>query len=171
MRRRCFMTHTPPLLKDQCVALISCALADTTFTAASGPSCKDDSKPEFGLWTCPGPAGYAARFGDEGNMVSLTLAPARAIDRAGPTAQWRGAGKAFGDKVQWIMRDGVPRAAVIRTWRRPDDDEREIQELSIFAIDGKRACAYGAVDIHQARANEVALAKGEEAAGSRCPKK
>jgi hypothetical protein len=147
------------------------ALADTTFTAASGPKCKDESKPEFGLWTCPGPAGYAARFTDEGNMVSLTLAPASSIARAGPTAQWRGAGKAFGDKVQWIIRDGVPRAAVIRTWRQPDDDDGEIQELSVFAIDGKRACPFGAVDIRQPKANDLALARAEEAAGGRCPEK
>lgn len=146
------------------------ALADTTFTAASGPKCKNESKPEFGLWTCPGPAGYAVRFADEGNVVSLTLAPSGSIAKTGPTAQWRGAGKAFGGKVQWIMRGDVPRAAVIRTWRRADDD-REIQELSVFAIDGKRACPFGAVDIRQPKANDLALAKAEEAAGGRCPER
>ncbi|MGX1322579.1 hypothetical protein AB7M17_006032 [Bradyrhizobium sp. USDA 377] len=151
------------------IMAVGSALADTTFTAAIGPKCRDESKPEFSVWTCPGPAGYAVRFADEGNMVSLTLAPSRAIAKAGPTAQWYGAGKAFGDKVQWIIRGGAPRAAVIRTWRRPGDDEREVQELSVFAIDNRRACSYGAVDIHQERANEVALAKAEEAAGLRCP--
>jgi len=150
---------------------VGSALADTTFTAASGPKCKDASKPEFGLWTCLGPGGYAVRFADEGNMVSLTLAPSGSIAKAGPTAQWRGAGRAFGDKVQWIIRRGAPRAAVIRTWRRPDDDEHEIEELSVFAIDGERACTFAAVDIHQAKANQLALAKAEEAATSRCPEK
>ena len=103
-----------------------------------------------------GPGRIFCTFADEGNIVSLTLAPSGSIARAGPTAQWRGAGKAFGDKVQWIMRGGVPRAAVIRTWRRADDDERDIQELSVFAIEGKGACPFAAVDIHQERANEVA---------------
>lgn len=144
-------------------------LADTVLTPASGPTCKDQSKPEFGMWTCPGPAGYAARFADEGNMVSLTLAPSKSIAKAVPTAQWRGAGKAFGDTVQWVIRAGVPRAAVIRTWRRPDDSEREIEGLSVFAIDGKRACAFGAVGTHRARANELALAKAQEAAAHFCP--
>jgi hypothetical protein len=69
------------------------------------------------------------------------------------------------------MNTGVPRAAVIRTWRRPDDNEREIQELSVFAIDGKRACIFAAIDIHQAKANELAQAKAEEAALSLCPEK
>ncbi len=145
------------------------ALADTIFTVASGPKCKDESKPEFGLWTCPGPAGYAVRFADEGNMVSLTLAPSGSIAKARPTAQWRGAGNAFGEKVQWVIRGGVPRAAVIRTWRRPDDDEQGIQELLVFAIEGKRACTYASIDIRQVKANELALAKAEEGAASRCP--
>jgi hypothetical protein len=151
--------------------LAGSALADTVFTPASGPKCKEGSKEGFGLWTCPGPAGYAVRFSDEGNTVSLTIAPARSIDKALPTAQWRGADKAFGDKVQWVMRGGVPRAAVIRTWRRKDgDDESEIQELSVFAIDGARACTYGAVDIHRPRANDAALAQAKQAAQSRCSK-
>jgi hypothetical protein len=93
------------------------------------------------------------RFADEGNVVSVTLAPSALIAKAKPTAQWRGAGKAFGQTVQWIIRGGVPRAAVIRTWQRPDDDEREIQELLVFAIDGPKACAYAAIDIHLAKAN------------------
>lgn len=152
--------------------LASSALADTVFTPASGPRCKDQSTEGFGQWTCPGPAGYAVRFADEGNIVALTIARARSIDKAPPTAQWRGAGKAFGDKVQWILRGGVPRAAVIRTWRRKDgDDEGEVQELSVIAIDGARACAYGAVSIHKPQANDAALALANEAAEERCPKK
>lgn len=153
------------------IAAVGSALADTNFTAASGPKCKDESKPEFGLWTCPGPADYAVRFADEGNMVSITLAPRRSIEDTEATAQWRGAGKAFGDKVQWILRGGVPRAAVIRTWRRVGDDEREVQELSVFAIDGPNACAYAGIDIHVTNANEAALARAEEAANTGCPKR
>jgi hypothetical protein len=149
------------------------AFAESKFMPASGPTCKDESKDEFGLWTCPGPASYVVRFADEGNIVSITIAPRRAIEkRQGPTAQWRGAGRAFGDKMQWIMRAGVPKAAVIRTWRRPEgNDEGELQELSIFAINGERACLYGAVEIHTDKANEAAVARAEQAADSRCPER
>jgi hypothetical protein len=148
------------------------ALADPVFTPASGPKCRDESKEGFGQWTCPGAAGYAVRFSDEGNIVAVTIAPARSIDKAPPTAQWQGAGKAFGDKVQWVMRGGVPRAAVIRTWRRKGgDDESEIQELSVFAINRSTACAYGAVDIHSPQANEAALVLANQAAKRRCSKK
>jgi hypothetical protein len=98
------------------------------------------------------------------------LAPSGSIAKAGPTAQWRGAGKAFGDKVQWVIHGGVPRAAVIRTWRHPDNEEREIQEFSVFAIDGRKAFAYAAIAIHVAQANGAALASAEAAAGSGRPK-
>ncbi|MDA9440065.1 hypothetical protein XH98_13190 [Bradyrhizobium sp. CCBAU 51745] len=148
------------------------AFGQTPFTPTTGPACKDQSKEGFGLWTCPGPAGYIVRFADEGNIVSLTIAPRRAIEKVqGPTAQWRGAGKSFGDKMQWIMRAGVPKAAVIRTWSRVGDDEREVQELSVFAINGDKACLFGAVEIHADKANAVALARAEQAADSRCPEK
>ena len=151
------------------ILLAGGASAQTVFTAAVGPRCKNESQPGFGLWTCPGPAGYAVQFSDEGNMVALTIAPWRAIKKAGTTAQWRGSGKAFGEKVHWIMRGGIPRAAVIRTWRRADDDS-EVLELSVFAIEGAKACAYGTVDIHMANANEAALANADEAAGAGCRK-
>jgi hypothetical protein len=60
---------------------------------------------------------------------------------------------------------------VIRTWRRKNgDDESEIQELSVFAIDGARACTYDAVDIHRPQANNAALALAKQAAESRCSK-
>jgi hypothetical protein len=59
--------------------------------------------------------------------------------------------------VSALIRGGVRRTAVIRTWRRLDDDE-DVQERSVFAIDGKRACTF-AIDVHQAKANELALPK------------
>jgi hypothetical protein len=144
--------------------------AETLFSPTSGPVCRDYSKPEFGYWVCPGPGGFAIAFMDEGNIAGITIGPANSVRKAVTTAQWLGASKVFGEKVQWVVRTGVPKAAVIRIWRRKDvDDPTEIQELAVYAIDGRRTCAFGAVDIHQARANEVALAKAEEAAGSRCP--
>jgi len=154
------------------LAAAGTASAQTLFTPAKGPACKDQSKEFFGSWTCPGPAGYVVRFFDEGNVVSLTIAPRRSIEKLqAPTAQWRGADKVFGDKVQWIMRAGVPKAAVIRTWSRVGDDEREVQELSVFAINGEKACLFGAVEIHTDKADDVALARAEQAADSRCPEK
>jgi len=166
------MRHVIALAAALAMAGAGSAFGQTPFTPATGPACKDQSKEGFGLWTCPGPAGYVVRFADEGNIVSLTIAPKRAIEKVqGPTAQWRGSGKAFGDKVQWIMRAGTPRAAVIRTWSRVGDDEHEVQELSVFAIDGEKACLFGAIESHTDKANDAALARARQAADSHCPDK
>jgi len=166
------MRHVIALAAALAMAGAGSAFGQTPFTPATGPACKDQSKEGFGLWTCPGPAGYVVRFADEGNIVSLTIAPKRAIEKVqGPTAQWRGSGKAFGDKVQWIMLAGTPRAAVIRTWSRVGDDEHEVQELSVFAIDGEKACLFGAIESHTDKANDAALARARQAADSHCPDK
>jgi hypothetical protein len=145
--------------------------AGILFSDAKGPKCHDYSKPEFGDWTCPGPGNYAVRFTDEGNIVSLTFAPAQSVRKVKPTAHWLGANKAFGDKVEWIVRGGVPKAAVVRTWRRGDvNDTTEIQELSVFTIDKTEACSYSAVDVHHPNASETAAAQAEQAADMQCGK-
>ena len=146
------------------------AFGQAVITPTTGPTCKDESDESVGMWICPGPGGYVVRFADEGNIVSLTIAPARSMKEAKATVQFRAAGDAFGNKMRWVLHDGVPKAVVIRTWRRPDDDDRGIEELTVFTIDGTRACSYGAVSARQSKANEIALAKAEEAAGSRCAK-
>jgi hypothetical protein len=146
--------------------------AETLFSPTSGPVCKDYSKPEFGYWVCPGPGGFAIAFMDEGNIAGITIGPAHSVRKAVTTAQWLGASKVFGEKVQWVVRKGAPKAAVIRIWRRKDvDDPTEMQELAVYAIDGARACAYAAIDIHGPKPNDLALAQAEQAADSGCPAK
>ncbi len=109
---------------------------------------------------------------DEGNIAGLAIAPARAVRKASTTAQWLGSGKVFGDKVQWILRDGVPKVAILRIWRRKSvEDSTELQELEVYSIDGTKACAYATIEASMAKANETALAKAEQAVGWRCTEK
>lgn len=148
------------------------ARAEMTFSPTNGPGCKDYSKPALGYWVCPGPGGYAVAFMDEGNIAGLAIGPVRSLRKAAATAQWLGTNKVFGQKVQWIVRAGAPKAAVIRIWRRKAvDDPTEVEELAVYAIDGESACAYAAIDIHRPKANDLALAQAEQAADSRCPTK
>lgn len=62
------------------------ALANTIITPANGAKCKDEPDEHISSWTCPGPAGYAVQFWEEGNIVALTIAPARSIHKAPMTA-------------------------------------------------------------------------------------
>ncbi|MCP3395264.1 hypothetical protein NLM27_41775 [Bradyrhizobium sp. CCGB12] len=139
------------------------------FSPARGPTCKDHSKPEFGYWVCPGPAGYTVEFMDEGNLAALSFKTASKNRKTGSTAEWLGAGNVFGDKVQWLLLDGIPKSAIVRIWRRKDvNDLTELQELAIFSLDGATACARDAIDARLPNANDVALARAELAARSGC---
>jgi hypothetical protein len=105
-------------------------------------------------------------------MVGITIAPSRSIHAAPATSQWMGAGKSFGDKVQWVVRDGRPKAAVLRIWRRKGlDDDTEIQELAVFTINERLVCPYAMVDIHRPNANETAAREAEAAADWQCTEK
>jgi len=89
-------------------------------------------------------------------------------------ANWRGTGKVFGDKVQWVMQDGKPGAAIIRIWRAEGSEEgsnQEIQELAVFKLGEPRACQYAAVDIKQPSANEVAEKYAVESLTRNCPER
>jgi hypothetical protein len=91
------------------------------------------------------------------------IGPARALEATVTvTSQWLGAGKVFGDKVQWIVRDGAPKAAVDRIWRRKcPQDENEMQELAVFAIHDSIVCPFAAIDIHRPNPNETVAREAE----------
>lgn len=145
--------------------------ADVVYTATNGPTCRNFSKSQVGDWICPGPGGYVARFSDEGNLASVTIGP-------GPRAKGRhpmqvlSAGKVFGDKIQWIVVDGVPRAAVLRMFHRADvNDDKELQSLKVFLIESGRTCLFGSIDARQPHANKTALQRAELATRSDCTMK
>jgi hypothetical protein len=111
-------------------------------------------------------------FADEGNIVGIGFAkgPLRSppIESA---ASWRGSGKVFGDKLQWLVQDGRPGAAIIRVWRvdvAKDGEEREVQELKVFRLDRTKACEYAVIDARQPTANEQATKYALEAMSRAC---
>lgn len=153
-----------------CVICISPAFARVVYTATNGPTCTDQSKPEFGDWTCPGPGGYVARFTDEGNLAAVSIAGPRAKKRTA-TSQFLGAGRVFGDKIEWHVTDGAPKSAVLRIWRREqmrDGSERELQELEIYALNPGLTCPYATVNVTEPDANAKAAAHAEEAMRWQC---
>jgi hypothetical protein len=89
-------------------------------------------------------------------MVAIGFAKTRLRDSNIATAATsRGSGEVFGDKIQWLMQDGKPHAAIIRIWRNDSDDkrnDREVQELAIFKLRDDRACQYAKVNARQASA-------------------
>jgi hypothetical protein len=144
--------------------------AAVVYTPTNGATCKDLSKDEMGDWICPGPAGYVAHFSDEGNVASVSIGPGPAAGGRDPL-QILGSGKVFGEKLQWVVVDGLPRAAVLRLWQRAADDDREVQTLQVFLIERAQTCAFGSFDARRPGANEAALQRTEFAASSDCSRK
>jgi hypothetical protein len=167
------MKFASPIVVALFVLPASGAKAQMIFTPTSGETCKDSSKEFMGDWVCPGPGGYAARFTDEGNMVGVAFAPARKVNRIESTSVWRGAGKAFGPRVGWVVKNGEPKSAVLRTWRQADagDVSRDVQELNVYALNPGVACIYAVVDVKKPRADDIAAKYAEQAASWMCTEK
>jgi hypothetical protein len=52
-----------------------------------------------GSWRCPGSGGYVTEFGDEGNVVGVSVWIPRQKQNSPPAISWRGAGRVFGEKL------------------------------------------------------------------------
>ena len=156
-------------------ATVTGATAGHVFTPTSGSSCSGSSKPQFNVWRCPGPGGFFAEYADEGNMVAVAIASKASSRRgAAATVSFRGSGKVFGDKLQWLVEDGKPQAAILRIWRTEttkEGVENEVQELIVFKVQSASACQYAVVKASQPSANELAVARALEASSATCPEK
>lgn len=157
-------------------ATMTSAMASNVFTPTSGHSCSGTEKPEFNVWRCPGPGGYVAEFSDEGNLVGVAIAKKNSLRGPAitPTVNFRGSGRVFGDKLQWIVEDGKPTAAILRVWRVQATDEgteSEVQELIVLKIEPAKACEFAVVNARQPSANELAAARALEAARFNCMEK
>jgi hypothetical protein len=124
---------------------------------------------------CPGPGGYVVQFADEGNIVGIGFGkgPLNGA-QVESAASWRGSGKIFGDKLQWVMKNGAPVAAIIRIWRidtNKDGGEQEVQELAVFRLEPAGACQYTAVNARQPSANALAEQRALEALRWSCPER
>jgi hypothetical protein len=127
------------------------------------------------VWRCAGPAGFFAEYADEGNMVAVTIASKASPRRAtAATVTFRGSGKVFGDRLQWLVEGGKPQAAILRVWRMETSQEgaeSEVQELIVFKVQSASACRYATVRASQPSANELAVARALEASSAACPEK
>ena len=130
----------------------SAQAAESAYSTTSGSACANIRlKREFNSWRCRGPAGYSARFYDQGNMVAVEFGPTgkeKALVEEG--LMWQGADRAFGDKIEWRMTRGKPYAAILRISRNDADadtgESRTVEELLVVKVSPLGACRIGVVD-------------------------
>ncbi|MET4278815.1 hypothetical protein ABIB68_007196 [Bradyrhizobium sp. F1.2.2] len=140
--------------------------SDTSvYTLTAGAECVDRFREQLGGWNCPGPAGYSAKFFDEGNLAAVVIQPPGRGDRSRGYA-WRGAGKVFGDRVEWLLTGGAPHAAILRIWRA--EGSVTIQELVVFKLIPGGFCRIASFDAGRPGANYLAREEASLASGRKC---
>jgi hypothetical protein len=133
---------------------------ESVYTPTRGSVCRESgSQSAFNVWQCPGPAGFEVEFADEGNIVGVAVGRPDDKRKIGPPVSWRGAGRVFGDKLQWRLSNGIPVAVILRIWRVWTDragNDHTVQELLVMRLSSHGTCRVGAVDVRQTDANLIA---------------
>jgi len=153
------------------ISAVHAAEGSYIYTPTHGPSCADRSREGFNQWRCPGPAGYVAEYADEGNIVGVAIWQPKRQRHSPLAVSWRGAGRVFGEKLEWRVAAGRPYAAILRVWRTDtaaDGHEREIEELIVLKVSPSGACRVASVNARQPQANEIAQRMSDGAATSPC---
>jgi hypothetical protein len=142
------------------------------YTATRGPACKDSSKVYFSVWRCPGPAGYAAEYSDEGNLAAVALwIPGRRSRRAATSLVWRGGGRVFGNLLEWRIDRENPVAAILRIWRLDASSaggNETQEELVLLKLRPEGSCRVVTVPARRPNANEVVRAMSSQVAAMPC---
>jgi hypothetical protein len=146
--------------------------AQSLYTTTHGPPCKDSSKEYFSVRRCPGPAGYAAEYADEGNVAAVTLwLPGPTERRAATSVVWRGGGRVFGELLEWRIDRANPVAAILRIWRidasSAGRDETQ-EELLLLKVRPESSCRVATVPTRQPKANEIVRAMSSQLASLPC---
>jgi hypothetical protein len=156
------------------LSALSASLAhsdENVFTPTNGPACADHSLAAFGWWRCPGAGRYVAEFADEGNLAAVSIWMPSHAPKATKSINWRGAGRVFGEKLQWRVDNGRPVAAILRVWRtdtKLDGQEREVEELIVLRVSIDGACRVASIDGRQHGANEIAERQSDRASALPC---
>jgi hypothetical protein len=146
--------------------------AQSLYTTTRGPACKDASKAYFSVRRCPGPAGYAAEYSDEGNVAAVALwIPGPTSRRAATSVVWRSGGRVFGDLLEWRIDRENPVAAILRIWRIDASSaggDEALEELVLLKVRPEGSCRVVTVPARRPNANEVVRAMSSQVDSMPC---
>jgi hypothetical protein len=153
-------------------SMVAASAAQSLYTTTRGPACKDGSKAHFSVWRCPGPAGYAAEYSDEGNLAAIALwIPGPTSRRAATSLVWRGGGRVFGHLLEWRIDRENPVAAILRIWRLDASSaggSEPQEELVLLKLRPEGSCRVVTVPARRPNANEVARALSSQVGSMPC---
>lgn len=103
------------------------------------------------IWRCPGPAGYAAIFSDDGNVVEVEYGK-RGHEKNLGGLQWQGGNNPVGPKIEWRLKRNEPYAAILRIGSI-DADGRVVAQLLVARVYPDGGCRMALVDARRPDAN------------------
>jgi hypothetical protein len=120
---------------------------------ASGDACKStrmdaEHAAEESEWRCAGPSGFSLKYNDVVTQGGLTIAY-RGKDLPDQDMTWSPAQSGIASRMEWRVRDGIPVAAIIGRWRRPEEAQgsadADVEELLIVKVTPTSACAVAVI--------------------------
>ena len=115
---------------------------DVLVMPASGDACKSirmdaEHAAEESEWRCAGPNGFSLKYNDVVTQGGVTIAY-RGKDLPDQDMTWSPAQSGIGSRMEWRVRDGMPIAAIIGRWRRPEEaqgsTDLDVEELLIVKV-------------------------------------
>jgi hypothetical protein len=144
---------------------------------ASGDACKStrmdaEHAAEESEWRCAGPNGFSLKYNDVVTQGGVSIAY-RGKDLPDQDMRWSPAQSGIGSRVEWRIKDGMPIAAIIGRWRRPEEAQGStdavVEELLILKVTPTSACAVAVIGGLQPQAMATARDTADrKATGFRC---
>ena len=103
----------------------------------------------FSQFRCPGPMGYSVTIGDMTTRIGIEFGP-RGNEKAllDDDLFWAPANTGVGDQIEWRINNGKSFAAIVDTWRQPDDGGKPVEEILIAKVTQSGSCQVGTVSAH-----------------------
>jgi hypothetical protein len=123
---------------------------ERVFTPTQGAACtKLQFQEHFSQFRCPGPLGYSVTIGDMITRIGIEFGP-RGNEKAllEDDLFWAPANTGVGDRIEWRISNGSPVAAIVDTWRQPDDGGKPIEEILVAKVTQSGSCRVGTVSAH-----------------------
>jgi hypothetical protein len=149
---------------------------------SGGDACKNtrmdaEHAAEESEWRCPGPNGFSLRYNDSTMRVGITISyrgkDLVGNDQVSDDLIWAPGASGIASRVEWRLRNGMPIAAIIGRWRRPDEANgaiyADVEELMIVKITPTSACTVAVIGALQPQAMAAARELADRKATSfRC---
>jgi hypothetical protein len=101
-----------------CAGPITARSEEMRFSSTRGSSCQVSVSADVSETTCAGPDGYVSLVTQREEMLTVDFLQrerrTKARDDASASLRWRGAGALQRDRIEWLIRNGKPFAAIIR---------------------------------------------------------